>query len=308
MTIKQQGGIFGRNPSYATLDVSGDTTVGNTLNVGKDIIHSGDADTYLRFTDDNQTATIGGTLTYTLTSSGHIYSGLNQTDANTVNSNVSGHRLFNDGSVHHSREGTIMSMNQRYTSGAADYIRFFYNGNNEIGSIGRNSSGDLVLSVSDGGGIDFSATSGTGTSELFDDYEEGTWTPTYTTDGTDFDSVTYDSRTHGRYVKIGSLVYISATLQTDGITVGSASGDVLIGGLPYTSSNDPSNAATYAGAVISSAFAGDMPSEASVDRNATTIRLNYRATSNGASVNLQVADMATSANDNYVQLSFAYRV
>ena len=36
--------------------------------------------------------------------------------------------------------------------------------------------GNVVLA--NGKGIDFSATSGTGTSELFDDYEEGTWTPT----------------------------------------------------------------------------------------------------------------------------------
>jgi hypothetical protein len=35
--------------------------------------------------------------------------------------------------------------------------------------------GNVVLA--DGNGIDFSATSGTGTSELFDDYEEGTWSP-----------------------------------------------------------------------------------------------------------------------------------
>ena len=34
------------------------------------------------------------------------------------------------------------------------------------------------LAFPSGKGIDFSATSGTGTSELFSDYEEGTWTPT----------------------------------------------------------------------------------------------------------------------------------
>jgi hypothetical protein len=37
-------------------------------------------------------------------------------------------------------------------------------------------TGNLI--VSNGKGIDFSLTPGTGTSELFDDYEEGTWTPT----------------------------------------------------------------------------------------------------------------------------------
>jgi hypothetical protein len=39
------------------------------------------------------------------------------------------------------------------------------------------SAGNLVIGTS-GKGIDFSATPGTGTSELLDDYEEGTWTPT----------------------------------------------------------------------------------------------------------------------------------
>jgi hypothetical protein len=38
-------------------------------------------------------------------------------------------------------------------------------------------NGNLVIATS-GKGIDFSATPGTGTSELFNDYEEGTWTPT----------------------------------------------------------------------------------------------------------------------------------
>ena len=37
-------------------------------------------------------------------------------------------------------------------------------------------NGNLVIGTS-GKGIDFSATAGTGTSELLDDYEEGTWTP-----------------------------------------------------------------------------------------------------------------------------------
>ena len=38
------------------------------------------------------------------------------------------------------------------------------------------SAGNVIIGTS-GKGIDFSATAGTGTSELLDDYEEGTWTP-----------------------------------------------------------------------------------------------------------------------------------
>ena len=41
-----------------------------------------------------------------------------------------------------------------------------------------NVDGNIIMA--NGSGIDFSATSGTGTSELFDDYEEGTWTPSVT--------------------------------------------------------------------------------------------------------------------------------
>jgi len=62
------------------------------------------------------------------------------------------------------------------------------------------STGNLVISTS-GKGIDFAATSGTGTSELLNDYEEGTWTPTDTSGA----SLTFSAAT-GTYTKIGRLV------------------------------------------------------------------------------------------------------
>jgi hypothetical protein len=66
------------------------------------------------------------------------------------------------------------------------------------------STGNFVVGTS-GQGIDFSATSGTGTSELLNDYEEGTWTPTangFNTVGT----VTIS----GTYLKIGRNVWLRA--------------------------------------------------------------------------------------------------
>jgi hypothetical protein len=64
--------------------------------------------------------------------------------------------------------------------------------------------GNVVLA--DGKGIDFSATAGTGTSELFDDYEEGTWTPNQ---GAGLTVVgTFSSS--GTYTKIGRMVYVTA--------------------------------------------------------------------------------------------------
>jgi hypothetical protein len=53
-----------------------------------------------------------------------------------------------------------------------------------------------------GKGIDFSATSGTGTSELLADYEEGTWTPVG-------NGITYSSAS-GTYTKVGRQVVVVA--------------------------------------------------------------------------------------------------
>jgi hypothetical protein len=87
------------------------------------------------------------------------------------------------------------------------------------------STGNLVIGTS-GKGIDFSATPGTGTSELLADYERGTWTPTG-------NNITYTAAS-GIYVKVGALVtlYYSVTFPVT-VDVNQA----RLGGLPYVSSN-----------------------------------------------------------------------
>jgi len=88
------------------------------------------------------------------------------------------------------------------------------------------STGNVVMGTS-GKGIDFSATAGAGTSELFDDYEEGTWTPALGSF-----SGSAESFIDPRYTKIGRMVFISFQFQ-----IGSFPGDgssFLITGLPFT--------------------------------------------------------------------------
>jgi hypothetical protein len=63
--------------------------------------------------------------------------------------------------------------------------------------------GNLVIGT-DGKGIDFSATPGTGTSELLDDYEEGTWTATARCTG----NATQTTTVTGYYTKIGRVVTV----------------------------------------------------------------------------------------------------
>ena len=161
------------------------------------------------------------------------------------------------------------------------------------------SAGNIVIGTS-GKGIDFSATSGSGTSELFDDYEEGTFTPTYVTTGTDFGSVTYDTQ-DGHYTKVGNMVNARLYLRTDAITVGSASGTVRIGGLPFAAANSRNSSAVW-----SAAFTGDHPHIAQA--SGSELVLYYQTTSNGSSNNaLAIADLNTGANDNTVIISICYQ-
>tara|TARA_R100000329_G_scaffold108503_1_gene89127 strand:+ start:106 stop:648 length:543 start_codon:yes stop_codon:yes gene_type:complete len=79
-------------------------------------------------------------------------------------------------------------------------------------------------------GINFSAyaTSGNPSSNLLDDYEEGTWTPSGT--GVSSSSV-------GVYVKIGSMIHIQ------GWIIASSGGTTsAIGGLPFTADSSVGNA------------------------------------------------------------------
>jgi len=93
-------------------------------------------------------------------------------------------------------------------------------------------SGNLVLT--DGQGISFAADGNTGgmTSELLDDYEEGTWTPTMATSGGGNLTATYTTQT-GTYTKVGRLVYVMFDMAVSNTPTGTA-GHPQIRGLPFS--------------------------------------------------------------------------
>ena len=92
------------------------------------------------------------------------------------------------------------------------------------------SGGNLVIGTA-GNGIDFSADSHAAgmTSELFDDYEEGTWTPSYGGSGSN-PSPTYLVR-DARYTKIGRTVFWTAEITITATSGGS--GILQITGFPF---------------------------------------------------------------------------
>jgi hypothetical protein len=91
-------------------------------------------------------------------------------------------------------------------------------------------AGNLVIGTA-GKGIDFSAAGNAAgmTSELLNDYEEGTWTPTFGVESGSI-SITYATQT-GRYTKIGNTLFITFEISW---SARSGTGNILyITGVPY---------------------------------------------------------------------------
>ena len=101
---------------------------------------------------------------------------------------------------------------------------------------------DGDIAMASGHGISFAATSNAGVttpSELFDDFEEGTWTPTVTDGST---TISGDSNTGGHYTKVGQLVFVTGHVNVDSSSSTMASfgssAVIKIGGLPFATKAD----------------------------------------------------------------------
>tara|TARA_R110000787_G_scaffold33386_8_gene87335 strand:+ start:3093 stop:4745 length:1653 start_codon:yes stop_codon:yes gene_type:complete len=147
--------------------------------------------------------------------------------------------------------------------------------------------GSLIIGTA-GEGVDFSATadgSGTTTSEVLDDYEEGTFTPTILFGGTDTGAV-YTSQV-GRYVKIGRIVNITVNVITS--TKSSDTGNATIGGLPFAGTQ------IYAQSMRISNVTFQKVPEARVTSGSSVITLSEVNNAGGTST-LTNADFAANSN------------
>ena len=125
-----------------------------------------------------------------------------------------------------------------YTNSSQSYIRA--NGARNL-DIMRNGSTVATfnangIALPSGLGIDFSATSnssGTTTSELLDDYEEGTWTPQFL--GHIANPVYTASTAYGHYTKIGNTVHCWGLIVVSAVA-SNGSGNWWLDGFPFISS------------------------------------------------------------------------
>jgi hypothetical protein len=133
-------------------------------------------------------------------------------------------------------------------------------------------NGNVVMSTS-GKGIDFSATPGTGTSELLNDYEEGTWVPTQGSGLT----VVGAFSSSGTYTKVGRLVTITGAVNGS-TSVAATSGDILCSGLPFSASAQSSGAAFISSVNAGSICAVNVTDIYSISAIGATTSIRFSAT------------------------------
>tara|TARA_R110000744_G_scaffold380508_1_gene501545 strand:- start:1325 stop:2167 length:843 start_codon:yes stop_codon:yes gene_type:complete len=277
MSIKQNGGVFGRNPTFNDVTIEGQLTFDGDIDINSDLKVNGDIEaTRLGINIDPQVDI-------------HI--------ANAVSAEIkmedtgasTSHSIIADGIGLSLRADSAYNDVINILGGAAHQIAFRTNGADAFIVDG---AGNIAFQA--GKGVDFSATAGTGTSELLDDYEEGLFTPTLTTNGTDFDSVTYDANITGQYTKVGNVVNFDVWMRTDNITKGSASGLVVLGGLPFAG-------ASFGVVSVGSTYAWLATAPTNGYVAGTIVQLT-----SGANTFTTVADVDIGTNDNEIRVSGTY--
>lgn len=262
------GTITGGN--YATASISGSTLTTSTFSGG----------------------TITGAITNSGTVTGGTYAGSTHSGTTTNSGTITG------GTISSAAVNTVTVTSSTWTGGTI-------NGSvtNSATITGGTYSGPTVTGILTltGGQIAFPATQvpSAGANTL-DDYEEGSWTPTYTCGAPGNLSVVYNSR-GGTYTKIGRIVTFSMILTTTSFAHTTASGDIIITGLPFTISTAWRASVTLGNFTVNTAADGVVTAMVT----ATTIRFSYSATSNGTTTIIQVANNPSGVNIEY-QISGFY--
>ena len=168
------------------------------------------------------------------------------------------------------------------------------------------------VKVDAGQGILFGGTAGASgmTSQVLDDYEEGTFTPVYQ----DYSGNTITNHTAqvGRYTKVGRFVHIYGALRTQGSSDASGlSGNLRIGGLPFTAVSLAANG-MVSFYTAESSFAYNAPSElprsSPVASNTSAINVYKYAGTGGRTLLFEVSDLNMSGNSNYMFFGGTYEV
>ncbi len=211
---------------------NGNLTIGGVdLNITGNINHSGDGDTFFGFNaNDSWRVVTGGAEGIKVDSSQNV-------TISNGNLNISGTSVTNGCRVQFTNAAASkvyqVGSGQLGVTNAGFAIRNVTDSTFPL-VIDDNSNVSIPngdLTVASGNGVFLG---GTAAGNKLDDYEEGTWTPTFKDSSSNSASA---STATGTYVKIGSVVHIQGTLidiNTSGLTGGDSA---LLGGFPFTINN-----------------------------------------------------------------------
>ena len=261
MTIKNRGGVFGRNPTFNNVDVDGTLSIaGAAVPAPANTLTTSDIGSTVQAHDaDTAKLDVAQTFTQNQVFNGTIGVGTSAPSKKFVVSNSGQAGIEIDPFTRSATEGTSLLSYNRNTSAfvRADYDALYH--------IFWVSTSEKARITSDG--ITFNGD--TAAANALDDYEEGTWTPTASSGlGGAYGG-------SGKYTKVGRSVYCLGSLNVTDITA-----DIVIDGLPFTSSGDRATTVT---ALLAGATATQ---NSFVDISATTFNIKRTGTYSGGAITI----------------------
>lgn len=230
--------------------------------------------------------------------SGYTFGGLHDF-ATTFQMNNVGARGWWWGHNDHTNSQGAMALNTNGELTVAQGVRVGYGEADTVIPL-TNYDLDVAGDTRFGGGIYIG---GTGSANRLDDYEEGTWTPTYISAVGSFDTLDMNI-VSADYTKIGNLVSLRAYIRTNNVNTAGASGVVSVAGLPFVCQRFDAAYITLA-----SGFGGQVPLSGYTSGGSATVRLAYRAAVDGGDISLDVSDLRTGAiaGQNRIILATQYQ-
>jgi len=178
--------------------------------------------------------------------------------------------------------------------------------NNSV-TLGNSSVTDVFMGSDSGAlvncsGIAFPGTQvPSGGANALDDYEEGDWTPILSDGSNNF---TMASNQNGRYTKIGRAVHFEAECGTS--SIGSASGDLKLIGLPFTSASSTSEGSCSIGFLRAFNYSSDTI-QLMVQVNGNTTEIGFTASKDDATEETVQCSQADSSSF-FIRISGTYFV
>jgi hypothetical protein len=280
MTIKKTGGVFGRNPTFNDVTIEGELTFDGELDINSDIN-----------LPDNKKITFGDSDNLEIF---HDASNSIIKDAGSGNLYIQGNHIY-------IKDPDGNNFARFFDNGVGGQIRLYHDASKvfETNASGISIAGNVA--VTSGNGIDFSATAGTGTSELLDDYEEGVWTPVIA-DSSSGGNTGTSLTAQGEYTKVGNVVYAKCTLVNVDTTGLTSATTAFIQGLPFASLNTTAASHDLGSCVLSrTTFTGFVT--CGVPDNASSVRFMESAT--GVSYDyLDVSEFTSTLADIYFSVVY----